>query len=187
MKRLAFLFCSLICALTLSAQSIVGQWAVTIDQDPNTGCTMVFNLLFNSNGICEMRVVASGSNEVFAFECFGSIPGKYTLTGNRLNATLDKTKYYYRPVKTTFYQEIPANKKREFQETIVNPMDQYCKTFIQDAMNQAFNTVALSGAVSISNTHLSIDGFELNNVNHTDNQAKRFAQSQGGAKPQGRR
>lgn len=151
---------------------IVGDWSMEVPYNNEIKTTL--HLLFNSNGKCECRLDGNVSTEMFDWNCFASVPGKYTISGTQISIIFDMSKFYYRPIKTEFHIDVTREQESYVQKNMVSPADVQFKNTLKAALMALPNSSRLAGSYSVSYNKLTIDGKVFNNEGHFDREAKQY-------------
>lgn len=167
MKKVLFFVLLAAMAVSAGAQSIVGHWF--LENRERNGVVMVGNYMFNSNGVVVTKVEMKLDNENFKYYAYLTIPGKYTLQDNQLNCKFDTDKTYIESNKFEPVTEMTPAEKSNFQQRMAE-FDEQFKGLLQQNIAPFVGMVS-NGAVSLTDSTLTIKTSTLSNISHADNLA----------------
>ena len=117
MKRILFITCALMAAMTISAQSIQGSWMSPAPFEEND---VKGNIYFTFGNTVELKVIATGKlDEMGSITFSASIPGTYKQEGKILKLNLDSKrsetkieKMDFKPEVQQYFDQNPDVKKK---------------------------------------------------------------------------
>lgn len=182
----------LLCASTGSAQSdfpktsnqsVVGKWSHSEETDDNL--TMTMTLVFNSNGMMELRLDMRGTVEnMVIMTGFASVPGKYILDGNTMKLNFDQSKYYF----SKFNYSLTPEAKQLLTDNDIKMLNDQLKPVLSqldDQLKEMFDQ-SISGIHSdtyvVTENELAFDDTVFKNDSHFDDLVKIWTPQKGDAK-----